>query len=286
MRVFVTGSEGFIGKQLLRHLEGRGHQVFQSDYRLGHDVRNLPVPEGTDIVIHLAAVLKTSSDRILNYLYRVNVEGTLRMLEMSMAAHVSRFVFMSSAGIYECLTPYAASKLAAEAYCRAFSHQIQTKIIRLFNAYGPGQRTRSGALVPNVLDALFNEVPIHIYGDGEQTRDFVYVHDVANALVREIEDFYIPTGSPHDLGTGIATSVNNVVELLCKYYQEFTGKTPASAITYHPLDGLRQPSYSKASMEFKYLPSYTPLETGLRETTEFWQRFVHSDRDTAAFVNA
>lgn len=276
MRIFVTGARGFIGRHLIDRLRnGNGHLVFQSDYSFGQDITRVELPDNVDVVVHLAAVLTPHDPRLLNYVFNTNVRGTLHMLEESIDKGVPRFIFMSSAAVYECLNVYGASKLAAEAYCRAASDRIQTKIVRLFNAYGPRQMSKSGALVPNVLDALFNERPILLTGDGEQTRDFVFVHDVAAAVAREIETAHMPTATPLDLGTGRATSVNAVVEMLSQTYHKLTGKEPNSPVEYVPLDGTRQPSYSRADMTFPHLSAYTSLENGLWETSEFWRTFVH-----------
>lgn len=277
VKIFVTGARGFIGRHVVDHLTRGGHYVSQTDYSLGygHEIGRVEVPEGTDVVIHLAAVLTPHDDRLLNYVFNTNVRGTLHLLEESLEKGVQRFIFMSSAGVYQCLNLYAASKLAGEAYCRAVSDQIQVKIIRLFNAYGPRQMVKSGALVPSVVDALFNGRPVIITGDGEQTRDFVFVQDVAAVLAREVNDYLLPNGVPVDLGTGIATSVNTVVDTAFQQYRLVTGCEPMSVIEHVPLDGVRQATYSKAEITVPCLPQYTSLEKGLWETTEFWKRVVH-----------
>lgn len=271
----MTGARGFIGRHVVDYLVRGGHHVFQSDYTLGHELSRVEVPDGTEVVIHLAAVLRPHDDRLLNYVFNTNVRGTLHLLEGAIEKNVQRFIFMSSAGVYPCLDTYAASKLAAEAYCRAVSDKIQVKIIRLFNAYGPRQMVKSGALVPNVIDALFNNRPVLVTGDGEQTRDFVFVHDIATTIMREIDDYFLPNGTPVDLGTGVATSVNSVVEMLFAQFRQVVGCEPLSTIESIPFDGTRQASYSKANLTVPCLPFYTPLEQGLRETTEFWKRYVH-----------
>lgn len=275
MKIFVTGARGFIGRHVVDRLVRSGHHVFQSDYSLGHEITRVEVPEETELIVHLAAVLTPHDSRLLNYVFNTNVRGTLHLLTEALDKRVPRFIFMSSAGVYDCLSTYAASKLAGEAYCRSVSHHIQTKIIRLFNAYGPRQMVKSGALVPNVVDALFNQRPVYVTGDGTQTRDFIFVHDIAAVIAREIEDYLLPNGTPVDLGTGVATSVNEVVEMLFRSYQEVTSFEPRSTIEYIPLDGTRQSSYSKANDRIPCLSSYTPLDKGLRETTEFWKQFVH-----------
>lgn len=275
MKIFVTGARGFIGRHVVDRLVRDGHHVFQSDYALGHEITLVEVPEGTDVVVHLAAVLSARDTRLLNYVFKTNVRGTLHLLEESLDKGVKRFIFMSSAGVYECLSTYAASKLACEAYCRAVSDRLQVKIIRLFNAYGPRQMVRSGALIPNVLDALYNNAPVVIVGDGEQTRDFVFVHDVAATIAREIDDYMLPNAIPVDLGTGRETSVNEVTQLLFNQYRHTVGCEPLSEIEHVAMSGVRQSFRSKATITVPCLPSFVSLEEGLSETTDFWKRFVH-----------
>ncbi|MGQ9858786.1 MAG: SDR family oxidoreductase [Thermodesulfobacteriota bacterium] len=161
--------------------------------------------EGVDYVLHQAAipsVPRSVSDPVSSH--RVNVEGTLKVLMASREAGVSRVVLASSSSVYgdveggsvaalskkeslppRPLSPYAATKLAAEGYCLAFYHSygLETVILRYFNVFGPRQDPTSqyASVVPRFASALIGGKQPVIYGDGLQTRDFTYVSNIVDA---------------------------------------------------------------------------------------------------------
>ncbi|MEM1590227.1 MAG: SDR family NAD(P)-dependent oxidoreductase, partial [Candidatus Bathyarchaeia archaeon] len=179
-RVVVTGGAGFIGSCLVRRLLNRGYTVvvldnFSSGSRENlkglYDSSLLEVVEGDvrdkgvvrkvlrdcDAIVHLAALIDVEASVKNPYeTHDVNVNGTLNVLSEAVRARVKRFVFASSTAVYgnanplplredyvpRPISPYAASKAAAESYCLAFNHcyGIETVILRYFNVYGPGQR--------------------------------------------------------------------------------------------------------------------------------------------------
>ncbi|MCE9583547.1 MAG: NAD-dependent epimerase/dehydratase family protein, partial [Planctomycetes bacterium] len=132
--------------------------------------------------------------------WRVNVDGTLRLLEAARAAGVKRFVFTSSSSVYgdsptlpkredmpsRPLSPYAASKEAGEALVTSYaaSFGLSAASLRPFNVYGPRQDPKSeyAAAIPRFITAsLRGEAPL-VFGDGSQTRDFTFVEDAAEAF--------------------------------------------------------------------------------------------------------
>jgi nucleoside-diphosphate-sugar epimerase len=155
--------------------------------------------QSADVIFHLAAI-SSVKESIENpaLVNSTNVSGTVNLLEMAQKLDVKRFVFSSSAAVYgnpeempvyeevSChpLSPYAASKIAAELYIHSFSelYGIAGTILRYFNVYGPRQAYSeySGVISIFANQALSNE-PIRIEGTGEQTRSFIYVGDVARA---------------------------------------------------------------------------------------------------------
>lgn len=219
--VLVTGGAGFIGSHLTHALVEAGARVRVLDnLATGHernlagcrdriefvegDLRDLHACRsacaGAGVVFHLAALgsvprsiadPKTSHD--------VNVTGTLNVLLAAKEAGVARVVYSSSSSVYgdtatplkqegmrpNPLSPYAATKLAGEDYCRAFNHTFGMSIVmlRYFNVFGPRQDPASqyAAVIPRFLTALTGGLRPRIYGDGSQSRDFTYVDNVVFA---------------------------------------------------------------------------------------------------------
>lgn len=154
---------------------------------------------GAEAIIHLAAntgvPVSIENPRID---CMSNVVGTLNMLEGARAAGTRRFVFASSGApagevdppIHENIvprpvSPYGASKLAGEAYCRVYyaSFGIETVALRFSNIYGPGS-TRKTSVVAAFCRNAVNGENLTVYGDGGQTRDFIFIDDIVSAIVR------------------------------------------------------------------------------------------------------
>jgi UDP-glucose 4-epimerase len=240
MRAIVTGGAGFIGSHVADALVARGDEVHVVDnlatgsrenvspaaelHEL--DIREEAVEElvgrlRPEVVFHLAAQadVGTSVERPI-FDSEVNVVGTVRVLEAARAAG-ARVVFTSTGGaIYgECerpaqegdeprpLSPYAASKLAAEGYLATWNrlHGTTHVTCRLANVYGPRQlATLEGGVVSIFLDRLHDGAVPQIFGDGDQTRDFVFVGDVAAAIVAAAR---VANPGLYNVGSGIETSV-------------------------------------------------------------------------------
>jgi len=223
LKAVVTGGAGFIGSHLCNRLVETGYEVVVVDDlstgkegNIAHLADNPRFTfmrgsvldrellsqafDGATYVFHQAAIAsvpRSISDPMGTH--DVNVTGTLRVLEAARDAKVSKVVLASSAAIYgdnptlplnedtpaSPLSPYAAQKASAEAYCAAFAqaYGLPTVALRYFNVYGPRQDPESeyAAVIPKFISAALEGRPLTIYGDGEQTRDFVYVGDVAKA---------------------------------------------------------------------------------------------------------
>jgi UDP-glucose 4-epimerase len=150
----------------------------------------------TDIVFHQAAKAgvrrSVKNPELVN---AVNVTGTLNCLQAARATDVDRFVFASSSSVYgkpqylpydeshptNPVSPYGASKVAAEHYTRVFNeiYDLPTVILRYFTVYGP--RMRPNMAISNFVSRCINDEPPIVYGDGSQTRDFTYVSDIVAA---------------------------------------------------------------------------------------------------------
>ncbi|MDQ3019412.1 MAG: SDR family oxidoreductase [Bacteroidota bacterium] len=223
MKFLVTGGAGFIGSNIVSELLKRGHSVkvldnfssgkrenlksYEKDIELIEgDIRSYHIVQeavkGVEVVLHQAAlpsVPRSIKDPITSN--EVNVNGTLNILESSVAAKVRKVVYASSSSVYgdnpklpkhegmlpNPLSPYAVSKLAGEKYCSVFSriYGLETISLRYFNVFGPNQDPSSqySAVIPKFIRAIFNDEQPVIYGDGEQSRDFTYVSNIVEANI-------------------------------------------------------------------------------------------------------
>ncbi|WDT93486.1 GDP-mannose 4,6-dehydratase [Thermoleophilum album] len=254
MRVLVTGGAGFIGSNLVDALLARGDEVAvvdnlstgrrsNLDQALAAGARLYEVDicdrqalartfaeARPEVVFHLAAqidVRKSTADPAFDA--RVNVEGTINVLEAARAVGARRVVNSSTGGaIYgegKILpapedhpvapeAPYGQSKFAAEGYCELFRrlYGISTVSLRYGNVYGPRQDPLGEAGVIAIFCGrlVAGERPT-VYGDGLQTRDYVYVADVVEANLRAADAECV---GAFNIGTGKQTTVLELVEAL------------------------------------------------------------------------
>ncbi|MFQ6102290.1 MAG: NAD-dependent epimerase/dehydratase family protein [Anaerolineae bacterium] len=252
MRFLVTGGAGFLGAALAKRLAHDGHQVRVIDdlsagdpARLDErvlftrgDVSDRPklwtLLQDVDCVYHLAARVLVSESILYPREYNeVNVGGTVSVMEAMRDAGVKRVVLTSSGAIYgeqahqpvredqtpNPQSPYAVSKLAAEYYVRTIGALwgIETVILRVFNAYGPGQNLPPShpPVVPRFLHQALAGGSLVIFGGGGQTRDFVYVDDVVEALVAAATAADVDRRIIN-VGSGRETSVNELAVLVAE----------------------------------------------------------------------
>jgi len=213
MKALVTGGAGFIGSHLVTKLIDDGYSVTAVDRRASwenlqgagrfiqgmFDVRNIEqtrqAMNGVDVVFHLAADISVEkSIRTPLGTYENNVFGTAIALLCASAAGVRRFVNVSSSAVYgdargilaegtriAPISPYGASKAAAELLCKDFTGNTEVTTVRPFNVYGPRQQ-KEGPYASVVSSFMFEETPT-IYGDGEQSRSFLHVDDMIDLLI-------------------------------------------------------------------------------------------------------
>ncbi len=154
-------------------------------------------------------------------------------------------------------------------------HGVDTRIVRIFNTYGPRMRPRDGRVVSNFIVQALNNEPLTIYGDGSQTRSFCFVDD-------EIDGIYRLFNNGDSAPTNIGNPVEYTVKQLAEIVVELTG-TP-SPIVYKPLPEddpkVRQPDITRARTMLGWEPNVDVRE-GVRRTIEFFRTLIDSPRMTA-----
>jgi len=255
MRVLITGGAGFLGSALANRLVELGHHVrVLDDLSSGDegrlkpqvvfsrgDTRDIPklwtLLRGVDCVYHLAARVSVQESILYPVEYNdVNVGGTVSLMTAVRDAQVKRVIFTSSGAAYGeqkeqpiredtplCpQTPYAVSKMAAERYVQAIGAlwEIETVILRVFNAYGPGQPLppSHAPVIPQFLKQALEGGSLVLYGSGRQTRDFVYVSDVVDALVSAAETPSIDR-TIMNIGAGKGVSIRELADAVAEVTQ-------------------------------------------------------------------
>jgi len=175
---------------------------------------------------------------------------------------------VNSVGVRGC---YDEAKRFAEAITMAYHryHGVDTRIIRIFNTYGPSMRLDDGRVLPNFVGQAMRGEPLTIYGDGSQTRSFCYVDDLVEGIVRLLKvDFHEPVnlGNPDEI-----TILQFAQEIL-------THSKSTSTIEYRPLPQddpkLRKPDITRARQLLGWEPQVSRQE-GLRRTLEYFQKKIH-----------
>ncbi|CAM3853553.1 NAD-dependent epimerase/dehydratase family protein [Aquirufa aurantiipilula] len=226
-RILVSGSNGFIGKNLCQALSRRNYQVIQipssSEFDLC-DITNVENLPDVDIIIHLAAKSYIpESFKKPSIFYQNNVLSTLNLLEKS-RKNQSKFIFISSYvyGIPQylpidekhqrsALNPYTQSKVICEDLCHAYSRDfgLNSVILRPFNVYGPNQL--SSFLLPSIISQLNNE-EIFLQ-DSRPKRDYIFIDDLVEAILLSV-DLEKEGCNSYNVGSGSSYSVSELVDML------------------------------------------------------------------------
>jgi UDP-glucose 4-epimerase len=303
-RVVVTGGAGFIGGNLCRALSGAGFEVMVLDDLSTGSPDNLggldvTLVEGTVLdpiilanlcagarcVVHLAArasVPRSLEDPVATH--QANATGTLLVLEAARAvgAHV---IVASSSSVYGAnpelpktesaitrpISPYAASKLAAEGYALAYQQcfSLPSLVFRFFNVFGPLQAAGHpyAAVVPRFIDAALQSRPVEIHGDGRQTRDFTYVDTVVRVLLDAVSR-RVAYGGPVNLAFGSRVSILDLVHEL-----EGTLARPLQVRHTEPRAGDVRHSQADQRLLLSLFPTATatPLANGLMTTVQWYR---------------
>ena len=309
MRIVVTGAAGFIGSHICDALLDRGHQVVGIDNLLTghisnvahlrdrafdfvrHDVtRRIDVDGSVDFVLHWASPASP-----IDYLelpiqtLKVGSIGTHNALGLALAKGAG-FMIASTSEVYgdplehpqretywgnvNPIGPrgvYDEAKRFAEAMTLAYHryHGVNTKIVRIFNTYGPRMRLRDGRAVPAFMSQALRNEDVTVFGDGAQTRSFCYVTDLVDGVLRLMEaETHEPVniGNPHEV----------TIEEIARTVIRLVGST--SRIVYRPLPvddpKQRRPDITRARTLLKWEPKVN-LEEGLLKTIDYFIREVN-----------
>jgi UDP-glucose 4-epimerase len=307
----VTGGGGFIGSNIVRALLDRGEEVRVVDnFATGRrenlegiecritlcevDIRDLPALtealSGADYVLHQAAlpsVPRSVQNPILST--EINVNGTLNLLLAARDSGVKRVVMASSSSVYGAnpelpkhegmrplpISPYAASKLANEAYCAAFTnvYGLETVCLRYFNVFGPRQDPTSqyAAVIPLFINAILKGESPTIFGDGEQSRDFTFVANVIHANL-------LAATAPEAGGVICNVACNDRITLndLVRYVNEILGTDVQPKYDEVRRGDVKhsQANISLAQEKLGYEPQVSFRE-GLERTVEWYQAIAN-----------
>jgi len=316
-KIAVTGGAGFIGSNLVERLLSHGHEITVVDdlstgLKSNLDLTKITFNElsltdreglakavkGVDAIVHLGArgsVPRSLKNPIATH--DVNATGTLNVLEAarSNGAHV---IFSSSSSVYgrngqlpkdesmwlSPLTPYAASKLAAEGYVQAYgaAYDVPVTLLRFFNVFGPKQRPdhEYAAVLPKWIWKAMNNVAIDVYGDGSQTRDFTYVRTVLD-VVDDALNRGVRTEGAVNLAYGNRISLLTTIDLLRSHFPDlkvnFQGDRPGDV----------KNSQNDPVLLKKLFPSIKPteFEVALNETVIWLKEFGQSIANGPATVD-
>ena len=287
----VVGLDNFI----TGHPDNLAHLVGNRKFEMiRHNVSTFTyVPGKFDGVLHLASL--ASPVEYLNYpiqTLKVGSIGTLNALGIA-KANEARFFLASTSEVYGDPTEhpqvetywgnvnpigprscYDESKRFAEAVTMAYhrEHGLDTRIVRIFNTYGPRMQPHDGRVVTNFIVQALTGQPITLYGDGYQTRSFCYVDDEIDGLFRH---FMHGDSLPTNIGNPVEFTMRELADLVV----ELTGS--ASEIVTRPLPSddpkQRQPDITKARSQLGWEPKIQ-LREGLERTIEYFRPLIGSPR--------
>ncbi len=309
MKALVTGGAGFLGSHLCDLLLSKEYEVICVDNLITgsaenishiknekfsyirHDVtKPLYLEEKIDFIFHLASPASP-----IDYLelpiqtLKVGALGTHNMLGLAREKS-ARFLLASTSEVYgdPLVNPqseeywgnvnpigprgvYDEAKRYAEAITMAYHryHRIDTRIVRIFNTYGPRMRLNDGRVVPNFIGQALRGEDLTVYGDGSQTRSFCYVSD-------EIEGIYRLMMSDYNLPVNIGNPEEHTILEFAKIILKITGSSSKITFKELPVDDPKQrrPDITKARELLKWEPVVL-LEQGLKETIKYFKDILN-----------
>lgn len=302
MKALVTGGAGFIGSHVVDLLVENGSEVVVIDNLSNGDIKNINnkakfykkdinddlheifLKEKFDYVFHLAANInlrKSIEDPVFDT--KVNVLGSVNLLELCVKHKVKKFIFSSTSAVYDDkvkiptseteeerpLSPYGISKLTVERllfyYKKVFG--LESVSLRYSNVYGPRQSPEGEAGVVSIfINSILRKKQPVIFGDGKQTRDYVYVKDVAESNLLAIKQ---NISGVYNISTGVETDVNTLFDKITGILGVNISKKYGPAVKGELLKNCL--SFAKFNKATGCKPEYS-LDKGLKETVQFFKK--------------
>ncbi|MBN1355700.1 SDR family oxidoreductase [bacterium] len=304
MRILVTGGAGFLGSHLCERLLAEGHEVIAMDNLITGDVANIEqirndgflfikqdvtnyiyIDGPLDAILHFASPASP-----VDYLelpiqtLKVGSLGTHKALGLAKAKK-ARFLLASTSEVYgdPLIHPqkesywgnvnpvgprgvYDEAKRFAEALTMAYHryHGVDTRIVRIFNTYGPRMRINDGRVVPTFIAQALEGNPLTVFGDGTQTRSFCYVDDLIEGIYRLLMS---DCHDPVNIGNPSEMTILDFAGIILK----LVGRPEEILFKPLPVDDpkVRQPDISRAKELLSWEPVIS-LETGLKRTIEYF----------------
>ena len=304
MKILVTGGAGFIASHVVDAYIAAGHDVVIVDdlstgkkenlnpkakfYHmniLDEKLQDIMKGEGIEAVNHHAAQIKVKASLEDPYFdVKVNVLGSVLLLDLCRRADVKKFIFAASGGAMygeadkgpfpethpaRPLSVYGASKVSVEMYLDVFAQNfgLEYVTLRYANVYGPRQdASGEGGVVAVFTNSMLHGGDFQIHGDGYNIRDYIYVKDLAQANLLALD---YPHNDFFNIGTGVSVTTNELFDTLAKA----TGYTKNAKHGVPRLGDLKKSvlDNSKAKKLLKWEPQYD-LRKGLEETVNYYKR--------------
>ena len=307
-KFLVTGGAGFIGSHITERLVTSGKKVVVLDSLVEGRLKNLSAVKnkitfikgdirrekdldkalrGVDFVLHQAALRSVPKSMKMPLEYNdVNVNGTLLLLMKAREHGVKRVVYASSSSVYgernkfpereaekpDPISPYAATKLMGEYYCRLFSKSfgLETVALRYFNVFGSRQSldNQYAVVIPKFITSILNNESPPIHGDGLQTRDFTFIDNVVEANIKAATAKGI-SGEVINVACGSANTVLGIV----KKVNKILGKNIKPAFNPEREGDVRKTLADVTKLKTKLgIKNFVDFEKGLEQTVEWFKK--------------